>query len=358
VPPCSPPRLPSTAPSTLPLRALALLAPLALSGCVAHFPRADEPIAFMERTTVGTSPGSDQLFEARPAIHVYFGNGLDDAALQDRGGWAVATAFSFLATVRMMDEPSTPVRTPSYEPRLTLQLLRLGPPRPAGGGLGRFLGALELSAAHYSNGQKGCALADHLRGSGFSDFDCIPETDPPSTALNTVDGSFTTNYAAAALRGKWIAFRSAGGPSAWTASAGVGAEWHLPCEFSGCMDPPMRARHGELVARWGLEADLLVVRGFQRRLPLHGPVIADARLRGTVRGRVHFPTSADPFGDLVAEVAFVPRTARGLGVGPFVRLHRGRDDLNIRFEERLETWTFGIVVDQAPAETLDRGPMH
>jgi hypothetical protein len=333
-------------------RALALLAPLALAGCVAHFPRPDEPVPFVERTTVGVSPGSGQLFEAKPALHVYFANGLDDAAVQARGGWAVSTAFSLLGAVRMMDEPSTPIRTPSYEPRLRLQLFRLGAPRITGRGASRLLGMLELTAAHYSNGQKGCALADHLRGSGSSDFDCIPQTDPPSTALNVVDGSFTTNYLGATLAGRRAALPPDGGPATWTAAASAGMEWHLPCRFSGCMDPPMRARYGEVVARWSAEVDLLLVRGRSPPVPLLGGIPVDARLRASAQGRVHFSSASGVFGDVALEAALVQRYPRGFGVGPFVRLHRGRDDLNIRFEERLDTWTFGVVIDPAPAEAL------
>ncbi len=334
-----------------PRRALALLAPLALAGCLAHFPRPDEPIPFVERTTVGVSPGSDQLFEAKPALHVYFANGLDDEAVQARGGWTVSTAFSLLGAVRMMDEPSTPIRTPSYEPRLRLQIFRLGAPRAAGRGVSRLLGMLELTAAHYSNGQKGCALADHLRGSGSSDFDCIPETDPPSTALNVLDGSFTTHYLGATVAARRAALPADGGPATWTAAASAGMEWHLPCRFAGCMDPPMRARYGEVVARWSAEVDLLLVRA-SRRVPLLGVVPVDARLRATAQGRVHFSSASGVFGDVALEAALVQRYPRGFGVGPFVRLHRGRDDLNIRFEERLDTWTFGVVIDPAPPETL------
>jgi hypothetical protein len=333
---------------------------LALAGCVAHLPRPDEPMAFMERSTVAYSPGSGQLFEADPAIHVYFHNGLDDPELQGVGGWAYTTTFSFLAAVRMMDEPSTPVRTPSYEPRLKLQVLRLGTPRPGERSVQRLLGGLELVVAHYSNGQKGCALADHLRGSGFSDFDCIPlpGADPPSTALNTADGSFTTNYAALNANGRWMRFGPAGGKARATAALGAGIEWHLPCAFAGCMDPPMRARHGEAVARFAAEADVLLLDGYRRALPLLGVFVLDARLRVTARGSLHFPSASGAFGDLSLEAAFVPRYGSGLGIGPFLRVHRGRDPLNIRFEETLDTWSFGIVVDPAPPERLDAGPVH
>lgn len=301
---------------------------------------------------MGASPQGDMLFEARPAAHVVFFNGLDDPGLQARGGWTFSTGLALLATVRMTNEPSTPIRTPSYEPRLRLQVFRLSAPRVSGDRATRLLGALELAAAHYSNGQKGCALADHLRGSGFSDFDCIPQTDPPSTELNVLDGSFTTNYLGASLAGRWTSLPAAGGPATWTASATAGLEWHVPCRFAGCMDPPMRARYGEVVTRWSVEVDRLLVRGRAWRFPLVGPVPVDARLRATAMGRLHFSSASGRFGDVTLETALVQRYPGGFGVGPFVRLHRGRDDLNIRFEERLDAWIFGIVVDPVPPEVL------
>ncbi len=334
-------------------RALSILVlALALSGCVAHLPLPDEPMAFMERSAVYASPGSGQLFEADPALHVYFHNGLDDPDLQARGGAAWTASFSFLAAARMMDEPSTPVRTPSYEPRVKLQLLRLGAPVAGRRGLQRWLYGLDLAVAHYSNGQKGCALADQLRGSGASDFDCVPLGDPPSTALNTQDGSFTTHFAAADANARWILFGPASGKARVTAAAGAGLEWHLPCDFSGCMEPELAARYGRIVARFVAEADFLLLDGFRRGLPFLGVLVLDARLRVTARGSVHFPSSRDAFGDGSLEVAFVPRYGTGLGIGPFVRVHRGSDPLNIRFEERLDTWSFGIVVDAAPPERL------
>ena len=335
-------------------RRAVLLAPLALAGCIAHFPRPDEPMAFMERTTAGHSPGVGQIFDAAPAIHVFFLNQLDDPEVQRLGGWAAVSSFSFLARIRMLDEPSTPVRTPSYEPRVRLQILRLSAPRPALGGLGRLLLGLDLAAAHYSNGQKGCALADQVRGAGVSDFDCTPLTNPPSTALNTIDGSFSTNYLEGGLRGRWMAFPSEGGHATWTATAGAAAQWHAPCELSGCIEPQMSARFGSVVAKWIAEADVVVVRGLQWRFPLIGTAVTDARLRGTAQGSVHFPSSRGPFGDVAVEAALVGRTGNALGVGPFVRYHRGRDDLNIRFEERLDAWTIGVVVDPAPSDRVER----
>jgi hypothetical protein len=329
---------------------------LALAGCVVHMPRPDEPMAFMEPSTVSASPGSAQLFEADPAIHVYFHDGLDDPELQASGGWAYTGSFSLLAQIRMFDEPSQPVRTPSYQPRVKLQILRLGAPVAGLGGLRRSLLGLDLALAHYSNGQKGCALADRARGSGVSDFDCTPLTDPPSTALNTVDGSFTTHFASATANGKWILFGSESGKARATAAVGAGIEWHLPCDFPGCIEPEMAARYGRTVARFSAETELLLVDGFRRGLPFLGVLVLDARLRITARGSVHFPSATHPFGDGSLEVAFLPRYGTGLGIGPFVRVHRGRDPLNIRFEQPLDTWSIGVVIDPAPPERLALEP--
>lgn len=327
------------------------LAPL-LAGCIAHFPKPDEPMAFMEASYAGTAPGAGQIFEAEPAIHVYFANGLDDEEVQAKGGFAATTSFSFLAAIRMLDEPSTPVRTPSYEPRMKLQLLGLTAPSGEGERVTRLLGALEVAAAHYSNGQKGCALADHVRRAGDSDFDCIPQTSPPSTALNTLDGSFTTHYLSGGLGLKWMGFPRAGGAASWGLALSATGEWHVPCRVSGCMDREMRERYGEYVGRWGAEADVVVLRGLRYRLPFAGPRVLSARLRASVRGTVHFPEETDPFGSVTFEAAFVPRHAGGIGWGPFVRLHRGRDPLNIRFEERLDVWSVGLLFDPAPPETI------
>lgn len=48
----------------------------------------------------------------------------------------------------------------------------------------------------------------------------------------------------------------------------------------------------------------------------------------------------------------MPRDGSGLGIGPFVSVHRGRDPLNIRFEETLDTFSVGIVVDAAAPDVL------
>lgn len=327
-----------------------------LGGCLAHYPRPDEPLEFMERTYVGHAIDAGQILEGDAAVHLLLWNGLDHPGVWGADGTHLTAAFSFLGTVRMYDETSNPTRTPSYVPRFKLQLLRVLAPRAAPGGRpGRLgaVGALEVLLAHHSNGEKGCALADHVRGTGDADFDCLPLTDPPSTALNLADGSFTRNFLGLGARGKLLYFTAAGDAVAVSLAGGASIEWNFACAKGGCIEPQMRARYGEVVARWSVEGDVLLLRDVHRQIPWLGRIGLDARLRATLSGSGHLGLKdRDPYGDLVAEVAYTPRYARGFSVGPFVRYHRGSDPLNIRFEERLDAWTVGVVLDSSPPARL------
>jgi hypothetical protein len=55
-----------------------------------------------------------------------------------------------------------------------------------------------------------------------------------------------------------------------------------------------------------------------------------------------------PWSEVSAELALMRAARGGLDGGLYVRRHFGRDYLNIRFEERLDAWTIGLVLDPAP----------
>ncbi|BDG02019.1 hypothetical protein [Anaeromyxobacter oryzae] len=333
----------------LSLAATALLS----AGCAAHLPRNDEPVAFLERSTVAVSSDRRQAFEAHPALHVLLWNGLDAPELLDGGGTAAVLSLSFLGDFRIWRDASTPVRTPTYEPRARLQLFRVArlgaaPGEPSDAlEAHRLVAALSFDVGHRSNGEEGCALADHVRD-GKSDFACTATTDPPSDRLNVRDGSFTTNYAGAGAALRWLPARGGALPdgSAFTAAGGV--EWNVPCDLGACMPAEMRARYGAVRAAWSLEAELPVpaARLF--------PATRGIRVRAGAEGAVHLGTSGrGPWSDFSAEVAVMRATRGGLDMGLFLRRHQGPDYLNIHFEERLDAWTFGLVVDPAPPDALD-----
>jgi hypothetical protein len=317
---------------------------LAACGCAAHLPRADEPVAFLERSSVELSSDRRQAFEARPAIHLLLVNGLDDADAGATRHTAAVLSASFLGDFRVWRDTSAPVRAPTYEPRARLQLLRGATfgSSPGGARPHRLLGALSLDVGHRSNGEEGCALAEHLRDGGPSDFDCVATTDPPSDRLNVRDGSFTTNYVGGGLALRWVAGAGASVPAGTALTARGGAEWNVPCNLGACMPAAMRARYGAVRTGWELAAEV----------PLAGAPAWAARglrVRAGAEGSVHLGTSGrGPWSEVSAELALMRAARGGLDGGLYVRRHFGRDYLNIRFEERLDAWTIGLVLDPAP----------
>ena len=327
------------------------------TSCIAHVPQAGETVEFMERSELIGTTAHQQPLEARPAFHLILLNQLDRPGVLENGGFAVAVSASFIAIFRIFTYPSAPILTPTYEPRVKVQLLdvvKLGADPPDGSFRAlRGIGALELGLGHRSNGQDGCALAEHQRIDGQgNDFACFALTNPPSNALNLHDGSFTTHYAFLNLFAKALVPDPGGGPVRATATAGGGFEWELPCHFDACMPYQMRVRYGPVVARWVAEGELAVARGHFWQLPVVGTVPLDAMLRLTLSGSVHLGAIGSPFGDFSAQLAWVKRNTTGPGVGLFVGVHLGRDDLNIRFEQQLNRFEFGLVIDPAPLEQI------
>ncbi|MGC3999057.1 MAG: hypothetical protein QM767_17090 [Anaeromyxobacter sp.] len=339
-PPSPPPagRRPSAA------LALALGAVLALAGCEAHLPAPNEPSAFLERSTAFVSSDRAQAFEVDPALHLLLWNDLADLAAAGQDGVATVGSVSVLGQFRLLSGESTPLRIPTYEPRVKLQVFdRLSVARTPDEPPEVVLAALELFLGHRSNGQDACALANHERIGG-SDFACVPTTDPPDTALDTRSGSFTTNYVGLGAGGQWIGPRAAGGLPSFLAALHASSEWNLGCDLGACMSNRLRRRYGAALLRWSVEGELPAL----GRLPLPG-VGVDLGLRAGVSGVMHAAAAEhEPFGEVSLEVAVAGRPRRsGLTTALFLRRHQGSDPLNIRFEERLDVWIVGFSFEPA-----------
>ncbi|WP_059435649.1 hypothetical protein [Anaeromyxobacter sp. PSR-1] len=319
----------------------------------------DEPTVDLEPLTVGVPLASDQLFEAQLPLHLFLYDGLDRRRLMNDGGLGLALTFSFIGTLRMETSQSTPIRPPSYLPRLRLQLVDVLPLASSGATRAdRLLVSVGLIAAHHSNGQKGCALRDGaLLPGATSDFDCgWPPGVPPSNELNLDSGSFTEHVLGAELLLRWLSFPASGGASRGGVTTKLGFDWNVPCSFSGCIEPAMRHRHGETAIRW-LASGELEITGRHRAIPLRRRMASDARLRLTASGAVHlgFGRGHSPYGDAAFDLAYVTHFDHGGSGGPFVRYHRGHDPLNIRFEERWDVWMIGYLVEFTAPLVLD-GP--
>lgn len=338
----------------VPRRVLACLW-LAGAACAAHFPRIEEPALDLEPLTIGVPLAQEQLFEAQLPLHLFLHDGLERRRLMDDGGFGTVLTFSFVSTLRMETSQSTPIRPPSYLPRLRLQLVEILPLASPPGRADRLVMALGLVAAHYSNGQSGCALRDGvLLSSATSDFDCAwPRDVSPSSELNLDSGSFTDHILGAELLLRWLTFPAAGGAARAGATTRLAVDWNVPCSFSGCIEPAMRHRYGEAAIRWMASGELEVI-GPHRPFPFRRRRASDARLRATASGAVHLGLAAGhrAFADAAFELAYLTHFEGGGSGGPFVRHHLGRDDLNIRFEERRDVWIVGYLVEFHAPPTL------
>jgi len=328
--------------------AAACAAACSLSACPAHFPRVDEPTLGLEPATFALPLARGQLLEGHGAFHLLLQNGLDDPRLWEEGGLAVSTSASLLLAARMVDEPSVPILPLSWIPRVRAQLAGVAPVGPAGERLHRLVGGLELTAAHYSNGQRGCAIADSYRGAGPSDFDCtlLPGR-APTTELNVVDGSFSLNEVALGALLRWTTFTAADGEPRTTLTVAGEAAWNPPCRFAGCIEDPLAERYGRSAFRWRAVGELFVLHRRHRAIPLNRRFAEEEVVRLSAFGAVHagLGPGRAPFADATFQLAWLSHFERGGQGGWFVGYHLGRDDLNMRFERRFDAWTVGYTVD-------------
>jgi hypothetical protein len=134
-------------------------------------------------------------------------------------------------TFRQLKGGSAPVKTPTFNPGLELNVFMLGLDgdrtdrgllsRSASHILSSFrwlgmgpledgrtgtLGAFHLRVAHYSNGQAGCLFANQLYVPSKDACDVVPGAD----TLNTNDGSFSTHYIEAGATAAPTAFDALG----------------------------------------------------------------------------------------------------------------------------------------------------
>lgn len=109
--------------------------------------------------------------------------------------------------LRMLTSESSPVRTPSFTPRVNLQGLwarglkdrytdaRDGERARTRASIGLY--EVHVRVAHYSNGQEGCLSLNQARAEDDDQTDCVPERVPlDGETINRKNGSFSTNFVA------------------------------------------------------------------------------------------------------------------------------------------------------------------
>jgi hypothetical protein len=130
------------------------------------------------------------LFDANPVVYYSFYNNMVKN-LQDVNDKRFSSTFyaSFQPHIRMYNENSRPVKTPSYRVFLGFQLLRKTDEN-------HFVAAA-IESGHYSNGQSGCAFDTNLDDETSpcdAVYAAITDQTNLSDILNRVNGNFSTNF--------------------------------------------------------------------------------------------------------------------------------------------------------------------
>lgn len=169
-------------------------------------------VPFLEGTDVFFALHQDTVFEAdiRPHLVAFqnFTDLIDIAEQAQRAGGPKRFALSITGTpgvrLRMFDQVSRPVRTPSYMPRGNVQLIWARNLSPIAAAFAQDdpLGPAESQVSlweahaivgHHSNGQDGCFFEDEEREE--DNGECVSVRPIVGERLvNKQDGSFSTNF--------------------------------------------------------------------------------------------------------------------------------------------------------------------
>ena len=240
--------------------------------------------------------------------------------------WKLNIYASSMIRLRMTRSRSSPVRTPSFEPKGTLQFVRVtkmstSPLRSS------VLIINFVPWGHHSNGQDGCSLEGYSRDEDSGN--CRPGEDfnPQDPALNLHDGSFSTNYSRLGLYRSWL----------WNGShrevtIGAEVEGHHSAFPWGNMSDELYERYGKLrfSASFGMLIPIrdskLALRYWYQRIAgiSKPPPTANQATRNTniLEGAWYLPAIPD--------------------LGVYGRYYHGRDYYNIHFEREISRLEFGL----------------
>jgi hypothetical protein len=321
------------------------------------------PFVFLPDDKVSLKPDGSHLFQhtdgglvfeaqVAPDVRVVdnFNRALERVLDDERPRvFAYAVFGTFLTRLRMFDEASNPVRTPSYMPKATIQLVWLknrSREDPATAPDQFLRGPVEMwlvdaiPFGHHSNGQNGCLFRSQVRLDG----ECEPQS-PGATGpddVNTENGSFSTNYLRAGVEYRRL-YPDGDDPGDLRAVTrrewGVGGRIELnPTGYlGGSISDTLRPLYG--ATRFRVAADI-VVGNWRAPMRLLDRVNCG---RAWADGSVMFIRDAAPSVDAVStslEAACLP--AGWGGAGLFVRYYRGQDYYNAAFLQNIHRLQFGL----------------
>jgi hypothetical protein len=320
------------------------------------------PFVFLDGDRVSLKPDGSYLFQHTDGDLVFEAQIAPDIRIVDNFGRALERVLdagkprvfaysvfgTFLTRLRMFDEESSPVRTPSYMPKATIQLAWLknrSTDDPAGASEQFLKGPIEMwlvnviPFGHHSNGQNGCLFLEQVRIDG----ECEPQS-PAATGpeeVNLENGSFSTNYIRLGLEYRRL---SPNGDDPVDTRAVTRREWGIsgsvelnPSGYvGGSISDTLRPLYGPTRVR--VAADVVAGNWSIPVWPLNrvncGRAWADAS--------VTFISGGAASVDNVATVEAACLPAGWGGAGLFVRYYRGQDYYNAAFLQNINRVQFGV----------------
>jgi hypothetical protein len=332
-----------------------------LSGCVGVPTR--PPQHFLEPMDVANVPkDTSLLFEADVATHLFLVDGLRDAydyVSQDDIHANAATAWRVILSpnfiIRQMHDSSAAVRTPSFMPRLSVEVLRvsrLGTPvaNPDIHFAGARLLGFRASLQHHSNGQAGCFRTGFVPVDEHSNkCQWDQKTDTNSVALNRANGDFSSTFFEALAYGWWMT-RGVSQISTLGGGIALGFDWY-PDWLFGALTPEQSALYGKWRARaegqgsWRPQAGIACHDPGNYRLlcVFAGELILDLNY---VRAPIMTTDLARRLDDRLFPFRWSVEASYSLdgllGSGPFIRWVDGQDYYNIGFVKRRKEFMAGV----------------
>ncbi len=306
-------------------------------------------IPFLEGTDVFITSDDGVVFEANIQPHlVGFQNFTDSLDVTRRKSVSVSISGTPGVRIRMFTSTSRPVRTPSYQPRVNVQLLwirdrdritaflrdlgeRVGAPAPKENLVRLGLWEGHIIVGHHSNGQDGC----FFEGQSRDDEDvCQPPMEFDADLVNRQDGSFSTNFIRTGInyRRNWlqpVARGSIESIAVRDLTLRGDIEWHP----RAWVDEEMVDHYGRLRLRAAVDwaRSRTGARGWQcpKRLQV-----------GAGIEYIDSPPEDVSHWVQTAQVSCFP--AENGGWGLFVRVYNGQDYYNLGFVEEIRRLHVGV----------------
>jgi len=321
------------------------------------------PFVFLTDDKISLAPDGSYLFQHSDGSLIFEAQIAPDVRIADNFGRALDRVFAkdkprvfayslfgtFLVRLRMFDEASNPVRTPSYMPKGTVQLAWLknrSSADPDNDPVAFIKGPVEMwllqaiPLGHHSNGQNGCLFVGQLRVDG----ECGPPPpgNPGPESVNVQDGSFSTNYVRVGLEYRRL---YSNGDDPGDTRAITRREWGLggsielnPSGYvGGALDEELRPLYGP--TRFRVVAD--VITG-NLRIPLwpgRGVNCGRAWTNGTM---TYINGAAESVDNVATAIEAACLPARWGGAGLFLRYYRGQDYYNASFLQNINRLQFGV----------------